>query len=276
MESLKTFAKSNTAARIRAAAAKGALSHALVLSGRGDLPAAAKYAACAMECTSAEKPCLCCAHCRKVAENIHPDVTFVRDDEHSEIAVDIVREVRADAFIRPNEGARKVYIFDDCTRLSDKDQNVLLKVVEEGPPYAAFLFCAENAATLLVTLRSRCTELRLDETSEEQSDERAAELCALLGADAAARCAFFTELEVKKTSREELAALFSAARILLADALAARLGLPRAAAEGTQRLTKAQILGTIDILDEYRKHCDYNVGVGPLLGGLAAELEEIL
>lgn len=276
MESLKTFAKSNTAARIRAAAANGALSHALVFSGRGDALTAAKYAACAMECTGAEKPCLSCAHCRKVAENIHPDVSVVRDDEHTEIAVDIVREVRADAFIRPNEGARKVYIFDDCTRLNDKDQNVLLKVVEEGPPYAAFLFCAENAATLLVTLRSRCTELRLDETADGQSDDRAAELCSLLGADAAERCAFFTALEVKKASREELAALFSDARQILADTLVARLGLGRSAAEGTQRLTKTQILGTIDILDKYRKHCDYNVGVGPLLGGLAAELEEIL
>ena len=42
------------------------------------------------------------------------------------------------------------------------------------------------------------------------------------------------------------------------------------------RLTKAQILGTIELLETYRNHCEYNVGVGPLLGGLAVELEEIL
>ncbi len=276
METLNAFAKTNTAARIRSAAANGALSHALIFSGSGDRLSAAKYAACAMECTGAQKPCLSCAHCRKIAENIHPDVTFVRDDEHAEIAVEIVREVRADAFIRPNEGARKVYIFDDCTRLNDKDQNVLLKIVEEGPPYAAFLFCAENPSSLLVTLRSRCTELRLAAPPEKRESEKGAELCSTLALGAAERAAFLTGLETSRISREELAALLSEARELLCDALVSRLGLPRGSADGVQRLTNAQILGTIDLLDKYRKHCDYNVGVGPLLGGLAAELEEIL
>ena len=41
------------------------------------------------------------------------------------------------------------------------DQNILLKVVEEGPAYAAFVFCAENASQVLQTLRSRCVEWKL-------------------------------------------------------------------------------------------------------------------
>ena len=145
---LSAFAKMNTAARLRAAASRGALSHALILSGAGDRNAAAHYAAAALECTGTDKPCLTCAHCRKVLADIHPDVLTVRDDEHAELSVDVIRGVRTDAFIRPNEGACKVYIFPDCTRLNEKDQNVLLKTVEEGPPYAAFLFCAENASVL--------------------------------------------------------------------------------------------------------------------------------
>ena len=152
---LSAFAKTNTAARLRAAASRGALSHALILSGAGDRNAAAHYAAAALECTGTDKPCLACAHCRKVLADIHPDVLTVRDDEHAELSVDVIRGVRTDAFIRPNEGACKVYIFPDCTRLNEKDQNVLLKTVEEGPPYAAFLFCAENASVLLPTIRSR-------------------------------------------------------------------------------------------------------------------------
>ena len=131
---LSAFAKTNTAARLRAAASRGALSHALILSGAGDRNAAAHYAAAALECTGTDKPCLVCAHCRKVLADIHPDVLTVRDDEHAELSVDVIRGVRTDAFIRPNEGACKVYIFPDCTRLNEKDQNVLLKTVEEGPP----------------------------------------------------------------------------------------------------------------------------------------------
>ena len=46
---LSAFAKMNTAARLRAAASRGALSHALILSGAGDRNAAAHYAAAALE-----------------------------------------------------------------------------------------------------------------------------------------------------------------------------------------------------------------------------------
>ena len=150
---LTVFAQTNTAQRLREAAARGTLSHALIFSGPGERTAAARYAAAAMECTAGgERPCLACPDCRKVIRDIHPDVVFVRDEEHAEISVDVVRRARADAFIRPNEGARKIYIFEDCSLLTEKDQNVLLKTVEEGPAYAAFFFCAENAAALLQTI----------------------------------------------------------------------------------------------------------------------------
>ena len=258
---LSAFAKMNTAARLRAAASRGALSHALILSGAGDRNAAAHYAAAALECTGTDKPCLVCAHCRKVLADIHPDVLTVRDDEHAELSVDVIRGVRTDAFIRPNEGACKVYIFPDCTRLNEKDQNVLLKTVEEGPPYAAFLFCAENASVLLPTIRSRCVEVKLPPAGTVgEDDERTRELLRLI------------------------AALFEGTRVILADALCTLCGAPPAEPRDEQalravlgsRLTKAQILGTIELLETYRNHCEYNVGVGPLLGGLAVELEEIL
>ena len=81
-------------------------------------------------------------------EDIHPDVVTVQDDGHKELPVELVRQLRQDVYIRPNDGARKVYIFADCGQLNQRDQNVLLKIVEEGPAYAAFLFCAETADTV--------------------------------------------------------------------------------------------------------------------------------
>ena len=66
-----------------------------------------------------------------------------------------MRAVCADTYIRPNEGQRKVYIFEDCGQLDGRCQDILLKTVEEGPRYAAFLFLSENAAAILPTIRSR-------------------------------------------------------------------------------------------------------------------------
>ena len=154
---------STWSAAVRAAADRGQLSHAVILTGAGDKLAAARYIAAAHLCRSeGERPCLRCNACRKVMEGIHPDVTEVRDDDRKELAVDTIRALRQDVYIRPNEGERKVYLFTDCAQLNERDQNVLLKIVEEGPAYAAFIFCADTLHALLPTIRSRCVELRLE------------------------------------------------------------------------------------------------------------------
>ncbi len=274
------------AERIRAAAERGMLSHALLFTGPGDRAGAARFAAAAMECTSSgEKPCGVCAGCRKVFQGIHPDVTAVRDAEHKNLAVDIVRGVRTDAYIRPNEGARKVYIFEDCSVLTDQDQNVLLKVVEEGPPYAAFCFCAENPSVVLQTLRSRCVEIRLHPAGETQTpaDDAAQALCRAVSSR---RRGAVTELAVRmekqKTSREDLQAVLEQACALFARGLLCLYGCSEGefseetAALTLKNLTKTQIMHTIEILQKYRRECAYNVGPNHVLGALAVELEGIL
>ena len=282
---LTVFAQTNTAQRLREAAARGMLSHALIFSGPGERTAAARYAAAAMECTAGgERPCLACPDCRKVIRDIHPDVVFVRDEEHAEISVDVVRRARADAFIRPNEGARKIYIFEDCSLLTEKDQNVLLKTVEEGPAYAAFFFCTENAAALLQTIRSRCVEVKTAPVQQGESTDlpQAVELARVIAAGSAAgRAAFFVSLEREKIKRDALGALFEQTRLLFSAALLSLYGEAPAenereiAALISKSLTKSQILGTIDLLRAYRSHCTYNVGTGAALGGFAVELEEL-
>ena len=282
---LTVFAQTNTAQRLREAAARGTLSHALIFSGPGERTAAARYAAAAMECTAGgERPCLECRDCRKVIRDIHPDVVFVRDEEHAEISVDVVRRARADAFIRPNEGARKIYIFEDCSLLTEKDQNVLLKTVEEGPAYAAFFFCTENAAALLQTIRSRCVEVKTAPVQQGEGADlpQAVELARVIAAGSAAgRAAFFVSLEREKIKRDALGALFEQTRLLFSAALLSLYGEAPAenereiAALISKSLTKSQILGTIDLLRAYRSHCTYNVGTGAALGGFAVELEEL-
>lgn len=272
--------------RLRAAAARGALSHALLFTGPGDRAGAARFAAAAFQCTGPEqhRPCGVCPACRKVREDIHPDVITVRDEDHKFIAVEAVREVRRDAYIRPNEGARKVYLFPDCALLTEQDQNVLLKLVEEGPPYAAFLFCAENPAAVLQTLRSRCVELKLQPAGqpgrEEDGDGEALCRC-LLRKKRGSVAELAVRLEKKKPGREALSALLERSEALFSQALVLLYGGEAAdgdrelAGQIGKRLTKTQIVRTIELIKKYRRECGYNVGPGHVLGALAAELEEI-
>ena len=131
-------------------------------SGRHTL---AKLLAAAILCQEKRRPCLRCTPCRKVMEGSHPDFITVEDPEHKNVAVKIVRQIREDVFIRPNESDYKVYLFPQ--ELGLEGQNALLKILEEPPKYGVFLLLADNPDKLLPTVRSRCTELKMQSLSED-------------------------------------------------------------------------------------------------------------
>ena len=140
---------------------RGHISHFYLISGpagSGKRTLASLLAA-AILCGKADAPCGRCNTCRKVLENAHPDFITVTDPEHKNVAVKIVRDIRDDVFIRPNEAAYKIYLF--AQDLGIEGQNALLKVLEEPPKYAVFLLLTDNPEKLLPTVRSRCTELSL-------------------------------------------------------------------------------------------------------------------
>lgn len=264
------------ARRLREAAGRDALGHALIFSGQGDLAGAARFAAAAMECTGSDRPCGVCSPCRKVLRGIHPDVITVEDPAHKSIAVEVLREVVADACVLPNEGRRKIYLFPDCGLLEPRAQNVLLKVLEDGPPHAAFLLCAANSAVLLPTIRSRAEEWRLSSAPEGGvKDPRAQQLCELLCRKQPAElAAFCAQLENGKTGREELQALLSDARDLMAAGLAAACGA--GGDEFARRMAGAlggpRLAAAAEVFDKYIRECNYNIGVGHVTGALAVEL----
>ena len=119
----------------------------------------ARLLAAAALCHGQDKPCCRCEACRKVMEGNHPDFITVTDPEHKNVAVKIVRQIREDVFVRPNEADRKVYLFPQ--ELGTEGQNALLKILEEPPSYGVFLLLAENPEIMLPTVRSRCVELKL-------------------------------------------------------------------------------------------------------------------
>ena len=140
---------------------RGHISHFYLISGpKGSgKHTLASLIAAAILCTGDTKPCMRCNACRKVMANTHPDLITVDDPEHKNVAVKIVRQAREDMYIRPNESAYKIYLFPQ--ELGIEGQNALLKILEEPPTYGVFILLADNPETLLPTIRSRCTELKL-------------------------------------------------------------------------------------------------------------------
>ena len=275
MEELAIHTEPGLAGRIRQLAARRRLSHAIILTGHQDLAAAGRYLAAAMECTGSTPPCGRCLPCRKVLSGIHPDVRTVEDREHKMISVDVLRQLRADAYVLPNEGRRKVYLFPDCALLDAKAQNVLLKVVEEGPAHAAFLFCAANSAVLLPTLRSRCVTWNLGDAADAlpEADGQAEELCALLDRrDILGLTAFFTALETGKVGREALQVMLEHAWELVGQSLLAASGC--GGRNVCPHLTRQELSAAADLLRDFSGQLRLNLGVGHVAGALAVGLGE--
>ncbi len=153
--------------------ARRGLSHAYIVSGpagSGKRTLAGLLSA-ALVCTGGgEAPCFACAGCRKALAGIHPDVVHA-GAEGDELNVARIRAIRNDAYIKPNEAPRKVYVLEGAQNMKEPSQNALLKLLEDGPAYAAFLLLTENAAALLSTVRSRCEVLSLSPVTVQEAEQ---------------------------------------------------------------------------------------------------------
>ena len=240
------------------------LSHAYLISGgSGDSRAAlAGRMAAAYLCRGGHPPCGRCGPCRKAAAGTHPDVWRASPaPDKREITVDQIRALRSDAYIRPNEGARKVYIIDPADAMNPAAQNALLKVLEEGPAYAAFLLLAAQPGLLLDTVRSRCEPIALP-PEEDAPDpallEQAAALAQLLLAGDELACAqALVGLELDKPKPGRLFALLAQVEALVSRRLA----------QDPRRGTKV-----LRALKACRDSAAYNPGAGLTLGWLQTQL----
>lgn len=157
--------------RLETAISQHKLPHSFLISGPhgSGKHTVARFLCAAFECTSAQQvPCMRCNACRKVFSGVHPDVIVADDPEKKNVPVELIRRTKADLYIRPNEGARKIYLIPRAQDMQEPAQNALLKVMEEPPEYGVFLLLTDNPDKLLPTIRSRCAYLQLSPIDKTQ------------------------------------------------------------------------------------------------------------
>lgn len=151
------------------------LPHAILLRGAGSATRGkvSSFLAQAFVCEGENKPCGRCSHCMKAGINSHPDVITVDPAAQNEktFKIALVREMKDDAYIIPNEASRKVYILKSADKMNVQAQNALLKLIEEPPSYARFILECESSSAMLETILSRVSLFDLGTDSDDVSDE---------------------------------------------------------------------------------------------------------
>jgi DNA polymerase-3 subunit delta' len=242
---------------------QGKTAHFYLISGpRGSgKQTLAKLLSAAAMCEDKNRPCGKCENCRKIMAGVHPDVITVTDPDHKTVPVRIIRQMRDDVFIRPNEGNKKIYIFPQ--ELGIEGQNALLKILEEPPSYGLFLLLTENSEKILPTVRSRCAEFGVNGGQPEEKAERPELPMAYLKTVASGDEAQLLRFCAQAEAMDNAAALeFTRdCREILADVLCGR--------EKSLRLSPEQAMSLVELMDRCAAYLKVNVGVKHIFGLLA-------
>lgn len=210
-------------------------------SGRSN---AARAFAAALQCPRGG--CGKCNDCRTSLSGAHPDVTLLRTEELS-IGVKEVRALVGRANMSPVGGRHQVVVVEDADRITERGADALLKALEEPAPKTVWLLCAPSADDVIVTIRSRCRELRLVTPGDDAVTEllirrdgispALAAHCARVAQGHIGRARMLARSDAARIRRREILTLPSRLRTLT-DALTAADNLVKSSAEEAVQATQ--------------------------------------
>ncbi len=126
-----------------------------------------------------------CLSCKKIEHLNHPDIGHIHAEGASrQIKIKQIRDFKKEAYLKPTEARKKVYIIYDADSMAPEASNCLLKTLEEPPRDIIVILLSLHLGGLLPTLISRCQIIRFFQTqSKEFRDESATYIDEFLNAE---------------------------------------------------------------------------------------------
>jgi DNA polymerase III gamma/tau subunit len=94
------------------------------------------------------------------------DSDFREVDSADFRGIDTVREIRKNSQYKPLEGSCRVWLIDECHKMTGDAQSAFLKALEDTPPHVYFILCTTDPQKLLPTIRGRCTTFSMEPLSD--------------------------------------------------------------------------------------------------------------
>ena len=82
--------------------------------------------------------------------------------------IDTIRDLRRKSQYMATSSGNRIWIIDECHKLTNDAQNALLKILEEPPQHVYFALCTTEPQKLLETIKGRCIQLQVKPLNESQ------------------------------------------------------------------------------------------------------------
>lgn len=171
------------------------LAHAYLFLGpdRNRMSKEALELAKVLSCREKDKnlnSCNSCISCRKIDNFNHPDIGQISAKAPSRqinphtnylkngkrkigavIKISQIREVQRQAYLKPIEGNKKIFIIHNADSITQEGSNSLLKILEEPPAGVIFILIGFHLGNILPTIASRCQVIKFSQTHSFTPDE---------------------------------------------------------------------------------------------------------
>ena len=119
-------------------------------------------------CLNQEKKDDCeCKSCKSFEGQNHPDF-YVLNEQGDTIKIEQIREMISKVIEPPIVSSKKVYVINDCEKMTVEAQNCLLKTLEEPPEFAIIILISARENLILNTIKSRCMMIKFKHISDEE------------------------------------------------------------------------------------------------------------
>ena len=88
------------------------------------------------------------------------DMDFVELNAANFKGIDTVRDIIRDMNLSPMKGPVRMWLIDECHKMTNDAQNAFLKSLEDVPSHVRFCLATTDSSKLLKTLVSRCHKVQ--------------------------------------------------------------------------------------------------------------------
>lgn len=93
---------------------------------------------------------------------------FAEIDSGQFRGIDTVREIRKNCNYKPINGDCRVWLIDECHKLTNDAQNALLKILEDTPKHVYFILCTTDPQKVISAIKGRSQEFQVNPLSDVQ------------------------------------------------------------------------------------------------------------